>query len=718
MTRLRFVLFFLLVAAVNIQAQESPLLPQDVYEKLVNEISGEIAHEHMRFFTHHHRPMGGSPGFEAVAKYVEGKAKEYGLEDVRYIRQSTETKSWAAKHGELWLIAPERRRLAFTPEIAITLADYSRSVNLDDVDLVDVGEGTKDSDYAGRDVKGKVVLANGSLSTVTDESVWKRGALGILYFTTARTGYPDQIPWTRVPVENKEKTKQGTFAFVLSQREGLRLRKNLAAAVGQAQERRDKKAPAPRSPYRLSGRIESTFIEPSSQAIVEAIIRGSEIHDQDIVLTGHLQEELFSANDDASGCASVLEIARTLKRLIDSGQLPRPRRDIRFWWVDEISAEEQYFMDHPEERAQFLANINQDMVGARLSMGDRIQFVTREPWSRASYLGDTVESIVESLVRGNTSFLAAGQARQVLRGLPGTAAVYDEDSNFSRPILSRIGSREKYDARIIPFHNNTDHQVFNIGIIGIPAVTFTNWPDDFIHSTDDDLWQMDRTQLKRNAVAVAAAAWFLATARDEEVRKLATEIHGRGMQRVARDIATAMRMIDAAPLADRPGATRRAASLAKQSMERELRALRTLRRLSSSEAVTRHVTSAQRSFNPDDAMKHAISYAALAGGEVTLPAPDKRESELSKKVPKLVDSVKAYMDGRKNLVKPGSLHSLMAYEVLNFVDGTRSYVDIYEAVAAEAASAGEWYYGRVMLDDVAAYLDSAERAGMLTIVKP
>ena len=38
---------------------------------------------------------------------------------------------------------------------------------------------------------------------------------------------------------------------------------------------------------------------------------------------------------------------------------------------------------------------------------------------------------------------------------------------------------------------------------------------------------------------------------------------------------------------------------------------------------------------------------------------------------------------------------MMRFEVLNFADGRRSAFEVYEAVAAEALSAGEWYYGRV-----------------------
>jgi len=42
-------------------------------------------------------------------------------------------------------------------------------------------------------------------------------------------------------------------------------------------------------------------------------------------------------------------------------------------------------------------------------------------------------------------------------------------------------------------------------------------------------------------------------------------------------------------------------------------------------------------------------------------------------------------------------------------------LDIYQAVATEATIAGDWYYGTVSLEDVARYLDSAEKAGMTRV---
>jgi hypothetical protein len=67
------------------------------------------------------------------------------------------------------------------------------------------------------------------------------------------------------------------------------------------------------------------------------------------------------------------------------------------------------------------------------------------------------------------------------------------------------------------------------------------------------------------------------------------------------------------------------------------------------------------------------------------------------------------------LKRPPALHSLMAYEAMNFVDGTNSYLDIFRAVSAEADAAGDWYYGTVTLEDVTNYLDSARAAGIVAV---
>jgi Zn-dependent M28 family amino/carboxypeptidase len=675
-------------------AQSSPFLPEPTFRALVNEISGDIAFEHIRWFTHYHRPMGGSEGYQAVEKYVYDKAREYGLEDVRIIKLKQDNPSWSPRPSELWLIEPELRRLAFSTEIPLALADYSRSADIPSAELVDIGEGASEKDFEGKNVSGKVVLTSGSVQKAMEEAVWKRGALGVVAYSTSRMpDYPDQYPWMRVPVQNEAKTKQGTWAFVLQPREGERLRAQLKSS---------------KQPFKVRASVKSEFHQESYQSIVEAVIRGTEIHDQDLVLTGHLQEEMFSANDDASGCANVLEIARALTKMIDNGTLPRPRRDIRFWWLDEISGSEQYFADNPAEAKQFLANINQDMVGAKQSAGDRIQFVTRPPHSRASFLGDVMESIVEALVDGNTGFLAAGQAAQLRRGPDAPAATTTSDAPFTRPVLARLGTHDRYDARVVPFHNNTDHQVFNMGIIGVPGVTFTNWPDPFIHSSDDDLWQMDATQLKRNAVAVAAAALYLANAGDAQVVTMGTEMYGRALERLSRDARIAMSMKDYP----------RAANLVRQAARRERRTLESVARFTAPGGAGERAMKAlieQLPTEDNAEMRLAAYVSGVTGTKPPAKTLSAREKELATMVPAITVSIQQYLDARSKVKRPPMLHSLMAYEVMNFVDGHNSYLDIFHAVAAEADAGGEWYYGTVSLEDVVSYLESAKAAGIIAV---
>jgi Zn-dependent M28 family amino/carboxypeptidase len=716
------ILCVLLALAAPAAGQSSPFLPDPVYRVLANEVSGDISYEHVRWFTHWHRPTAGSEGFEAVARYIEQKAKDYGLEDVRRIHVKSDGLAWKVTSAELRVVAPFERRLAYSPEVQLSVADGSRAADIKSAELADIGDGAG-YDYAAKPVTGKVVLTSGSIAAAMNEAVWAHGALGVIAISTARaTDYPDQLSWMRVPEQSADGTKKGTFSFVLSPREGQRLRREIAAS---------------KTPLTVSVKIDAGFSEAPFQSFVEAVIRGTEIHDQDIVLTGHIQEERFSANDDGSGLANVLEIGRALKKAIDEGRLPRPRRDIRFWWCDEIGGEEQFFALYPDERKQILANINQDMVGALQSAGSRVQFVTREPWSRASFLGDVVESIIVALVAGNTGYLSPGQvpaAGFAADGMP------EPGLSYTRPILAPLGTRERYDARVIPFHNNTDSQVFNMGVVGIPAVTFTNWPDDFIHSTGDDLWQVDATQLERNAVAIAGMSWFLATAGDAQVPLLATHMYGRALERMSRDARLAMEFVEGAlpagsDLATGPARLRfaeahdRAARLVREAARRERRAIESVRTLVSkggAGAVLLDRLLAQLPTDSDAAKRldaYALALAqAQAGPKTILPSvrggiarPAGAPPPLADQVPSPTSSVKTFLELRGKLERPRTLHPLMQYEALNFADGKRTVREIFEAVAAEADAAGAWYYGTVQQADVEKLFESAAKIGMVSL---
>jgi hypothetical protein len=732
MRRASWVLLLSFGGAVDLWAQSSPFIDPQVESALVNELSGDIAFDHLRIITQWHRP-GGSAGFFATARYVHDKAVEYGLEDVTWIDQVADDPSWTCKRAEAWLIEGEgeqakETKLGSFAEVATSIADYSRPANVT-AELADVGAGDRAADYEGKQVEGKVVLAYGNTSRVMEEAVWKRGAAGILSWASSRliplADGPDQITWQHVPHDDGPNGEKTTFAFVVSPRVGQILSDRLSGAPGRAifaQEGASEKAP-----LKVRVMVESETLSEKKTAMVTARIRGTDPSLPEIILTGHLQEEKFSANDDGSGVVSVLEIGRALSRLIRESKLPRPRRGIRFWWCDEIYSEYRYFADHPGEVVKVLCNLNQDMVGAKQSAGGRVQYLSRTPWSRPSFLNDVVEGVLEAVVQGNNAYLDAWQAHSLPPGSP-----------YSKPIFARLGTREPYHARAVPYYDSTDHLVFNDAWIGVPGISLTNWPDDYIHSSADDLWQIDSTQLERNAFVIAGSAWWIATADKAQVPALAAHVYAKSMERLARDAATALEILRDS--SGEPAARLKAAQgLLSISTQVQMATLR-----SSDFALSGSIDQTTRDF-----IERCITSLAATGQQfqevladafgsphADAPAVDPVEARLAQRVPKRpVAALAEWLELRRRVEekreaeerrkrdekqdqkekeeKERKLHRQMEVEIMNLVDGQRDAAAITRFIAAEAAAAGRWYYGEVTPELVEKFLEEQAKDGLV-----
>ena len=684
----------LLVLAVPAAAQESAFVSPELYQLLSGEISGDRSYDYLRHLTLHHSTSGGSQGFRDKMTWIAQKARELGFEDVRVTSDLPWAGlGWTPRKAELHILSPGRRRLTSYDEVAVAIADYSRSGTWEG-ELIDVGAGASDADFEGKDVKGKIVLTTGNPGMVMDRAVWRRGALGVVYYNP-NFEYPDQVRWTRLTARPTE-GRENTFAFSLSHRAGMELKTRLAPR-GQR--------PGERIVVRAA--VEVEFHENATQWIVEGWIRGQRpgaAGEQHIILTAHGQEEKTSANDDNSGCANLLEIGRALRALIDEGKLPRPQRDIRFWWLNELNAQYAWFERHPEERDNVLVNINQDMVGAKQSAGSRIQLISRLPHSRPSFLETVVENVANLVILGNTASLAAGQA--------GTRQPY------SLPIVSRTGTRERYGAAIVPYFGNTDHHAFNNISIGVPAMTLTNWPDDYIHSSDDDLWQMDPTQLARNAFIVAASAWTIATMDSGRAAVLAAEVHAHARRTMAAAFSRATEMLATAAPGGRDAAFHDGINLIDQTARRMAATLDSVRVFKPSSAAARQLDDFRQSMSEAAIPVRAslTQHYTLLTGSAEAPGarPTEEEQAMARKVPELAVPRAQIREKRRGVGGQG-LHGLMAFEVWNFVDGQRSYLDIYRAVRAEAQLAGAWYYGNVTAKQVNDLLDAAVKAGALRL---
>ena len=126
---------------------------------------------------------------------------------------------------------------------------------------------------------------------------------------------------------------------------------------------------------------------PSAYLIPTAIIPGRR-RDQEIVFSCHLDHPNPGANDNASGCAGELEVARTLSRLIRSGALPRPERTIRFLWPAEIEATIALLNARPEFARRTLATVHLDMIGGNSEITKSVLRVRGSPPSLPSFVSD------------------------------------------------------------------------------------------------------------------------------------------------------------------------------------------------------------------------------------------------------------------------------------------------------------------------------------------
>jgi hypothetical protein len=286
----------------------------------------------------------------------------------------------------------------------------------------------------------------------------------------------------------------------------------------------------------------------------------------------------------------------------------------------------------------------------------------------------------------------------------------------TRPIYATRGTREGFGARFVPFFNASDNMNFIEGVIGVPAVGLINWDDYYIHSSDDDLWQIDATQLQRNAFIITAMAYYLGKAEADQAQLLLAETYAQGSKRLANDLQAAYHEIQYE--SDSENGWKRADIVIEQGVMREIRALYSVKDVvGDSEDISKlienfedQMLSKEKTLMDELENLYTSKYGVRRTPNVKLNI---QEQEADKKIPKNNPVLDDYFGKRKSNISGTNIHSTMRMEVFNFVDGKRSYYDIYKAVLAEILAAGHWYYGTLTLSDVVKLLDANVESGAL-----
>src|SRR4051812_41903380 len=223
MSRMRLLVIALLLSAAAF-AQTFPILDKSAVSAFAQELSGDMAKRNLDFITTQHR-MRGSRQYRIAADYIMQQLKSYGIDDVYdehipadgkiFYGTQRSRPAWDADFAELWQLKQDDgkwvpdKKLADWDAVPLSLAQDSESGEAE-AELIDVGAGTKEADYTGKDAKGKYVLIS-SQPGAAAELALSHGAVGLIsYAQNQRTAWsgdnPDQIRWGHLDTFAKQKT--------------------------------------------------------------------------------------------------------------------------------------------------------------------------------------------------------------------------------------------------------------------------------------------------------------------------------------------------------------------------------------------------------------------------------------------------------------------------------------------------------------------------------
>lgn len=475
------------------QADIRALVAEDVLLQIAEETSGEAAKRNLDTITLQHR-MRGSDQFAAATEHVLKKLREYDLDEVELLTYPADGKTmfgtqksrpvWSVRSAELWELGNidgetiRVRRLGDWDSVPLSLAQDSFSADVTAA-LVDIGSGTSDEHYANKDVRGKLVLTSSQPETVVERAVGELGAAGIIsYAPNQRSAWWREddrlVRWGHL--ESFPNTK--SFGFMISLGEARKFQTRLEAG----------------EEIILSANVDASH-ETGQYGFATAAIHGTTHKDEDIHFTCHLDHPRPGANDNASGCVSILEVARTLSALIKNNILPRPKRSIRFLWPAEIEGSIIYLTQH-EDAGRIKANIHMDMVGGG-PVTKSVFRISGGPMSVPSFISDLGHE-VGHFVNDQTEQFASG-------------------ITVDFPLNAPEGGKEPLLALMENLDMGSDHDVFFEGTWQKPGLYLHDWPDRYIHTNYDLAANIDPTKLKRAAFIGAVNAWFLANMSDEDV---------------------------------------------------------------------------------------------------------------------------------------------------------------------------------------------------------
>jgi hypothetical protein len=515
---MRLVVALACLAFQPLQAQEDlrPVPPElrRVTSAIRSQFSGDKALETVAFVERYWR-IPGNTGFNASINQVAGILERAGyvLEDrarpadrliYRIERRPMDRPTWEPVDASLTLVGQATPLLRYATNRNM-LAINSSSTPPDGIEaeVINVGA-ARPEDWEGKDVRGKIVYGETGVGRLFREAVVNRGAAGVLAYAIPAYNKPEinrtSISFSGIPVD----TARAGWGLLLS----FAARESLRNALAHGP---------------VTVRVETkTRIYSAEELTLVAEIRGRDAPEERFVFSAHVQEP--GANDNATGVATLAEIARSLAELVKAGQAD-PRRTITFLWGDEIRATARYLQDNPVRTDGVRWGMSLDMVGENTQLTGGTFLIEKMPDPSAVW------------TRGEDHHTEWGG--QPLKTDQLTPHYYN-DFVLNRA-LDQATAAPGWVVKTNPFEGGSDHTPFLEA--KKPGLLLWHFTDQFYHTDNDRLDKVSAETMTNVGITAAVIATTLASADSATAKFVIDETERAALQRLAAEFELSRRAI-------------------------------------------------------------------------------------------------------------------------------------------------------------------------------
>ncbi len=503
MLKSKYLLTFLLCVGYHLlSAQE---LKENNYSDILNEeFTGDLAYETTAFVEQYWRVVGNT-GFNKSIYFIAEHLEEAGfvLEEkatsknrltYRIEKRPLKNPTWEIVDALATIEGEETPLLAqATNSNMVALNSYSTPKEGVTAEVIYVKDVKKIKDI---DVKGKIVFAETSPWRIFNLAVVQGGAIGILTYDNPSYLQPEKnttsIQFRSIQLNSKLKP----WAIALSYEAKERLKAKLSE-----------------SKVRLKVNIETNIYESEELTIV-ADIKGSDLPNERLVFSAHIQEP--GANDNATGVGVALEMATLTAKLLQEVKV-NPKRTLTFLWGDEMVSTRRYVQEDKTRAKNIKWGISLDMVGENTAITGGSFLIEKMPDPSAIW------------TRGNDKHTEWGGSKMKLDQMK---PHYLND--FLIEQFQAQGKRANWEVNTNPFEGGSDHVPFLSE--NIPSVLFWHFTDQFYHTDNDRLDKVSKETLKNVGTAALVSSYKLINADKNTAKVIIKNIESAAIARLNEEL--------------------------------------------------------------------------------------------------------------------------------------------------------------------------------------